>query len=80
MALVLAEAGESSIVLGGDHPWTAVERGLPHAVAELETLPLTKRVRDNVEHANALRLLGGRGTEAYRRAVQDGWSSTLGTN
>ncbi|NIO09155.1 MAG: hypothetical protein GTO40_14540, partial [Deltaproteobacteria bacterium] len=35
LALVIAEAGEHVVVLGGDHPYTPFEGGIPYAVAEL---------------------------------------------
>lgn len=60
LALVLAELGEHVAVLGGDHPYTPFERGIPYALEELDGLALSTETRRNVERENALRLLGPR--------------------
>ncbi|MBM2811659.1 MAG: aminocarboxymuconate-semialdehyde decarboxylase [Chloroflexi bacterium] len=58
IAMVIAEAGDSVLVLGGDHPWTVPERGLPLQMAELEALGVSEETKRKVERENALCLLG----------------------
>jgi predicted TIM-barrel fold metal-dependent hydrolase len=58
IALVIAEAGDHVLVLGGDHPWTVHERGVPTQMAELDALGVSDETRRKVERENALRLLG----------------------
>ena len=49
------------IVLGGDHPVTAADRGVPYAMAEVASLDLPPSIVRKFERENALRLLGERG-------------------
>ena len=60
LGLVLAEIGEDVTVLGGDHPYTPFERGVPYALAEIAALGLSPGAQRKVERENALRLLGPR--------------------
>jgi hypothetical protein len=60
MALVMAEAGEHTIVLRGDYPVTQPENGVDHALAELDALRLPPATRQKIERDNALTLLGPR--------------------
>ncbi|HLY67208.1 MAG TPA: hypothetical protein VKU60_16850, partial [Chloroflexota bacterium] len=69
MSLVMAEAGEHVIVLGGDHPYTPYEGGVPYAMDELRGLSPSATTTENIEHENALALLGERGRTAYKQAA-----------
>jgi predicted TIM-barrel fold metal-dependent hydrolase len=60
MALVMAEAGEHTLVLGGDYPVTQPENGIDYALAELDALRLPPATRQKIERDNALTLLGPR--------------------
>jgi predicted TIM-barrel fold metal-dependent hydrolase len=60
MALVLGEAGDHTLVLGGDYPVTAPDRGVDYARAEVESLRLPAEVVRKIERDNALALLGSR--------------------
>ncbi|GEM_PF-975693 len=60
LELVIAETGDKGIVLGGDHPWTSFERGIPYSVAELTALDRPAETKRNIERNNALDLLGER--------------------
>jgi len=60
LALVIAEAGDHVIVLGGDHPYTPPEGGIPYAMAEVEAMGTTAEVKRKIERENALTLLGPR--------------------
>ena len=60
IALVMAEAGEHTIVLGGDYPVTEPENGVDYALAELNALQLAPASRQKIERDNALALLGER--------------------
>lgn len=65
LSLVMAEAGDSCVVLGGDHPYTAFEDGIPYTLQELDALGLPASSRRKIERANAIDLLG----ERLRNAV-----------
>jgi predicted TIM-barrel fold metal-dependent hydrolase len=56
--LALEEAGEQSIVLGGDYPVSSVELGMQYMQTELSALELGNDVKRAIERGNALRLLG----------------------
>jgi predicted TIM-barrel fold metal-dependent hydrolase len=58
--LVIAEAGDHTIVLAGDHPYTPVEDGLPYQLAELAALDLPNLSRRRIDRENALKLIGSR--------------------
>lgn len=58
MRLVLDEAGDHTVVLGSDYPWTPPEFGMDYAVSELDTLQLPTGTLRNIERDNALRLIG----------------------
>src|ERR671938_508950 len=64
IALVMAEAGEHTIVLGGDYPVTQPENGIEYALAERDGLRLRAATRQRIERDNALALLGQRTTGA----------------
>ncbi|HLY64310.1 MAG TPA: amidohydrolase family protein [Chloroflexota bacterium] len=56
--LVMAEAGDHGLVLGGDYPVTMPDLGLDYAMAEIQSLGLTPEVQRKLERDNALALLG----------------------
>ena len=60
MALVMAEAGEHTVVLGGEYPVTQPENSIDYALAELDALRLPPATRQKIERDNALTLLGPR--------------------
>jgi predicted TIM-barrel fold metal-dependent hydrolase len=60
MELVLAEAGDQSLVLGGDHPYTPEADGIPYALSELDALGLSEETRRKIERGNAEALFGER--------------------
>jgi predicted TIM-barrel fold metal-dependent hydrolase len=68
LSLVLAEAGEHVIVLGGDHPYTIPENGILYTMAEIDALGVADEIRRKIESENALRLLGAR----FRQAAGPG--------
>ena len=67
LALVMAEAGDHVIVLGGDHPYTPAEGGIPYAMAEVEALGTSDEIKRKIERGNALNLLGPRVREIAAR-------------
>jgi hypothetical protein len=56
--LVLERAGDHTVVLGGDYPWTPPELGLQYTTTELDALQLTPTTRERLEHQNARSLIG----------------------
>jgi len=56
--LVLEQAGDHTVVLGGDYPWTPPEFGLDYTAAELDALHLPTTVRRKLDRDNALTLIG----------------------
>ncbi len=64
MSLVIEEAGEHVIVLGGDHPYTPANGGIPYAMKEIEAMGASVDLIRKIERENALNLLGQRGREA----------------
>ncbi len=57
---MLEEASDDVVVLGGDHPWTPADRGIPYEMAELDALDLPQDTKQKIERGNALKLLGPR--------------------
>ncbi len=58
LSLVMAEAGAHVIVLGGDHPYTLLEEGIPYTMAELDAIAVSAKIKRKIECENALNLLG----------------------
>ncbi len=58
IALVMAEAGDHTVVLGGDYPVTLPDTGIDYAMAELDALKLPADVMRKIERDNGLALLG----------------------
>lgn len=58
IALALAEAGDTQLVLGGDYPVTLPDLGMHYTIGELDALNLSHETRKKVERENALALLG----------------------
>lgn len=58
LSLVMAEAGDHVIVLGGDHPYTLLEEGIPYTMGELDAIGVSSEVKQKIECENALNLLG----------------------
>lgn len=58
LSLVMAEAGDHVIVLGGDYPYTLLEEGILYTLGELDAMGATASVRRKIECENALNLLG----------------------
>jgi predicted TIM-barrel fold metal-dependent hydrolase len=58
LSLVMAEAGDHVIVLGGDYPYTLLEEGILYTMGELAALDVPAHVRRKIECENALKLLG----------------------
>lgn len=58
IALAIAEAGETQIVLGSDYPITLPDLGMHYTAAELSALNLSKQTLAKLEQDNALALLG----------------------
>ena len=54
----MAEAGDHVIVLGGDHPYTLLEEGIPYTMAELDAIAVSAKTKRKIECENALNLLG----------------------
>jgi predicted TIM-barrel fold metal-dependent hydrolase len=60
LSLVMAEAGDHTIVLGGDFPYTLPDLGMDYTLGELDALELKPEVRRKIECENALTLMGAR--------------------
>ena len=60
LSLVIAEAGEHVVVLGGDHPYTPPQGGIPYAMAEVDAMGVSSELKRKIERENALNLLGKR--------------------
>jgi len=60
LALVMAEFGAHTIVIGGDYPFTVPSLGMDYTLAELAALSPDAETRHNIECNNALALLGRR--------------------
>jgi predicted TIM-barrel fold metal-dependent hydrolase len=56
--LALDEAGDHTVVLGSDYPWTPPEFGMDYTISELHTLRLPPATLRKVERDNALSLIG----------------------
>jgi predicted TIM-barrel fold metal-dependent hydrolase len=67
--LVIDEAGDHAIVLGGDHPYTPYVGGVPYALKELDALNLSAESRQRIERDNALKLLGPRVSGTLKTAA-----------
>ena len=60
MRMLIEEAGDHTIVLGGDYPVTLPDLGVDYAMAEIEALNLPPQVKRKLERDNGLALLGKR--------------------
>jgi predicted TIM-barrel fold metal-dependent hydrolase len=69
LALVMAEAGDHTIVLGGDYPYTLPNLGMEYTLAELDALGLEAGARGKIEGQNALALMGERAPKARLEPV-----------
>jgi predicted TIM-barrel fold metal-dependent hydrolase len=58
--LVLDQAGDHTVVLGSDYPWTPTEFGMDYTNSELDALRLSPQTRRKIERDNALALIGTR--------------------
>ena len=67
MSLVIEEAGEHVIVLGGDHPYTPSDGGIPYAMKEIQAMGASAELTRKIERENALNLLGQRVREVASR-------------
>ncbi|MBU3061051.1 amidohydrolase [Nocardia sp. NEAU-G5] len=56
--LVLDQAGDHTVVLGGDYPWTPPEFGMDYTMSELHALRLPPTTLRKIERDNALALIG----------------------
>ncbi len=68
LSLVIAEAGEHVVVLGGDHPYTPPQGGIPYAMAEVNAMGVSSELKRKIERENALNLLGKRVRQVTRGA------------
>lgn len=67
LLLVIEEAGDHVIVLGGDHPYTPAQGGIPYVMKEIEAMGASAELRRKIERENALNLLGQRARDAAAR-------------
>jgi len=56
------------VVLGGDHPYTPPQGGIPYAMAEVRAMGVSPGLKRKIERENALNLLGNRVRQVARGA------------